>query len=346
MIESPNADPLRLTYGAEFAEVKESRLSKMLSNLAFKEHGLRLGLELSLIFVCYFTLELWNPWSSLKFEVAWGGIYSWFSACLFVAAIDRILMSKPLWILQQSMRFDLLGAYDRALLSLKNISPHSDSLVRYPVAAYHLRRMKIYCHAQDFLLAEHELTMAKQAGLPLEKWFLAKSYFLRAQGKFFEAIKELERATVSLGNTPLLKLEYATLLYETRENFWQIKDAFKEVMKLPDTLTECGDSSVLIASCFWEIARLKTGHAEEAIFSLSDLITRYQHLARYCDSVRPHLSLILLERSLYYATHHEPDAALMDLKEARLLCTYPKHQKLSAEVAEELKWRHTDLFAT
>lgn len=344
MSEQTETSSISLTAPAE-----DASLSAFLSYLVFEGHAIRVGLEMTLCVLLFITLDQFFPWSSFGITTRWQPITAWFSSCTLVVIFDQFFLCRPAAIFRHSYQLSLVGAYEKALQILEKISPVTTSIVKLPASQYHLLRADILTQSESFRAASCELELAALNGAKPEQVYILRSRLLRVEGTadaFSRAQHELKTAQSSFGETPSLALEEGLLLFEQRDNWWEAKNTLSKVSKLSPQPHFSGDSVPQLAQAAWEASRLWTGEAEEGLVGLSDAIERLKALAFYIDPLRPFLAMLYLERSHYYATHKEPEAAYLDLKSGLALCAYPQIRRRAKVVQEELLWRFQKMFSS
>jgi hypothetical protein len=336
-------DPEGLTVPYESVPADHSALSPLvafLSYLVFEGHGTRVGLELSLCVVSYTATTAFVPWQSLGVPPRWSSLVAWFGCCLTVLLFDQLFLCRSAHALRKSYLLNLGGAYEQALQLLEQIGPRSRSLIKLPIAVYHLHRAEVFAQAKDFSRAEWELVQAEQKAAYSVKIAIMRSQVLRMRGEYGAAEQELESAAKTFGSTPVLRFEQALLSFDKGENPWEAKRAFQDVMDMPETPHFLGDTTYQLARAYWSACRLKTGEAEEGIEELSWSIERLRSAISYVDTLRPVLARLMLERSAYYASHKEPAQAAMDVRTALIFCTYPAITNKAELIRDELAWRY------
>ena len=340
MSDIPESERISLPFQALGHRRPVSALPKFLTYLVFEGHGLRVGLELSSCVIAYTIVSLSVPWQALGIPLKWSTLISWFGCCFLIILFDQAVLCRSVYIFRKSYLLGLSGAYERAIMLLEKIGPASNRLIKLPLGIYHLQRAELFICSESFPQAETELTFAELAGASPEQIHIARSKFYRAKGNFLTASAELQAAEVRCGQTPALLLEQGVLLLEQRSDNWTAKQIFRKVMELPEAPMIAGESSYELGKAFWNVTRLSTGEAEDGLEDLYRSVDRLRSSVPYVDTLRPVLAQILLERAHYFATHREPTGAMIDLKVALTLCTYPTLMRRAEQVKEELRYRH------
>lgn len=323
--------------------MKSSSLSRFFSYLVFEGHGTRIGLELSACVLLYTVAATSVPWMLIGIEPKWGALVSWFGACSFVLVLDQYFLCRSVYLLRKAYLYGLAGACDKAVEELERIAPHSRAKIPLPHSLYHLYRAEFFSAASDFSKARSELEVARKNGAEALRISVMESRILRKEGKFSEAASLL--AVHESSHPAVIRFEQGLLFFEQQEEIWQAKKAFKETMDLRDEIHFSGETTYHLARAYFNVCRLRTGEAEEGLEELEGIIDRFCSSARFVDSLRPVASQLLLERSMYYATHKEPSFAVLDLKNALSLCHHPWNEVRGDEIKEELAWRHQLLLA-
>lgn len=327
-------------FAAATPRTKPSHLSRFLGYLAFEGLGARIGIELSMSVVLYTLALTAGPWETLGTKEEWRGLLCWFGASIFVMWLDHLLFSHPATTFKLVCQLDCRGAYEAALRLLNQLSPYSEVTVPCPIWIFHLKRGEILSHLGRPDLSEAELEAARDSGAPPLQLALAAIGMLRSSGCFDKAATELESARNIHGDSPLLTLEEAMLVFDQHSDPRRARKLFEAVLSEPNRLHYSGETTRVIARSFLDATRLWTGEAEEALAGLSDAIKSVEATALIIESLNPLLASLMLERSFYLATHQEPHPAVLDLKRAVALCAHPTVQKRALEVKDELEWRY------
>jgi hypothetical protein len=318
---------------------KNSKLSEMLSHLVFRDHTLRIGLELTAVVLLYHLLHLFfapiNP--SPEDPTA---LYLWFASCIAVACVDQLGFCAPRRMLRDCRISAQQGDYLQALRLLEQIGPRSAQLIRVPQIVYHTIRSRIFAFAERFSFAEAESLLAENCGITLVDAVCLRTEALRIMGDCERANLEILNAREIVGAHACLSIEEGLCQMFQRHDMQSAKRAFETALALPESVHITGVSSFLIADAFLQAAKLWTGYAESALPRLGTAIDDMGMQATFQEGARSILSLLLLERAYYYATHREPKLAKNDLKAGLELCKYPTHLQKSKGVEEELKWRY------
>lgn len=328
----------------------DSKLSSLLSHLVFKEHGIRLGLEVTSVITLYTILYIAVPWSALGVSVSSQGLVAWFTSCIAVTILDRLVVSRPFHIYLESCRLDFVGAYDLALKKIRSIAPHSGRLIPCPEDTYRLLRTKIFLHAGENDRAAAELELARKAGIPDEQYYCLKVCLASARTVEHTAEYTAELTTgdvineirEKVGDTPWLTLEHGLIELQQR-NMPAAKLAFRKAANARATMHYSGETTARLANAFLQVARLWTGDAEEGLDELDVAIARYRALAFHVETLRPYVATLVLERALYLATHREPLLAIADVRNALAFCAHPQHLNLATLIKEELEWRYPEI---
>ncbi|MFN8391892.1 MAG: hypothetical protein U0136_16500 [Bdellovibrionota bacterium] len=346
MSHSQDVDDLTMSLPRVQRTWPEHTFSDFLTYLAFEGHTVRVGLELTSCVVMFQILELVFPWTFFGVAAEWKSVWSWFTACILVILFDQLCLCRAVYTFRKVYQLSLAGAYEAALALLEKIAPERKLLVRCPATMFHLVRAEILAQAETFRSAERELELAEEAGAKGELISIMRSrlYLLEnaenAENAFSKAQETIQEAKEEFGDTSVLCLEEALLMLEQHSDLWEAKRALKRVCSMPDQLHYSGDTTSQIARAGLEATRLWTGEAEEGLNGLNVAIERLRSMALYLDTLRPILALLHLERSLYLATHKEPELAGFDLRMGLALCNYPHIRKKAMKVQEELAWRH------
>jgi len=320
---------------------RKAAFAHMLSYLVFQAEHARIGLEISACLVVYFLLQFIFPWGSMGVPSGWSSLACWFTACGLLVAFDQFVLCRPMNALKRARHCDIEGRYEQALALLETIGPRSSSFIRFPKVRYHLERAQILTHAAQFEDVESELTFAKDAGLEQSDYHLARCVYFKAKSDIEAALKELQDAQLILGDNPFLIAEEGLLTLEATKDYREAKKLFKKALDVPNVVHLEGGILAMIISGYFEVTRLWTGQAEEAIEGLTYVINQLKSVSFYNREYRPYLAALVLERAYYYATHTEPDAAVLDVKAANELCAYPPIQRRTEDVKEELDWRYS-----
>lgn len=326
-------------YAADAAQARSSR-REFLGYLAFEGLGSRIGIELSIAVTFYtFALHL-LPWDAWGTRSDLRGLISWFGSCIVIMAIDHRLFYRPAEIFRLVCQLDCRGAYESAMRLLNQLSPYGNSPVPCPKWIFHLKRSEILSHLGRPDLCEEELHAAKEAGAPALQLALASTGMLRSSGCFEKAAEALATARGIHGDSSLMTLEEALLVFDQHAEPRKARKLFEKVLTMPNQLHYSGETTRVIARGFLDATRLWTGEAEEALAGLSDAIRSAELAAASIESLNPMLASLMLERSLYLATHQEPQPAVQDLKRAVSICSHPAVKKRALEIKDELEWRY------
>lgn len=337
MSQPENPDNFHLSYSAPASEPLLPVAARFVSYLAFEGHGTRIGLEFSLCVFLYFLFR--TAFVGIAGTPDAAEVFAWFVACGIVAVIDQLVLCRPVHTYRMACQLDMKGKYQEAIEALSSIAVASGRFVHCPPALYHFRHSRILTNARQFEKAAAELERARTSGLKNEVYYIARSEIAGATGDFESARKELEQAE-GLSAQPSIKFQHALLLLRENKNYQAAKALLEEVAAMENSLHPSGESTQVLALAFREVTRLWTGYAEEAIDGLSDSISTLRTSAIWHVGVRPLLALLYLERAYYYATHKEPNKALIDLAVGRQICSYPMLLTRIGEIEAELAWRH------
>ena len=343
MTDLPETDDFSLA----FPNIPHSRgdglLSSFMTFIAFEAHGVRIGIEVSLVLALFEALNLFFPWHYIGVAAQWQAVWAWFAGCTMVLIFDQLVLCRAVYIFRRAYQLTLSGAYESALTLLETIAPEQKHLVRCPRPLFHMLRAEIFTQSETFYAAEIELELAQQAGAKGENVKIARSKLLRNKSEesgFSWAAAELKSARSSYGDSANLYLEEAILSLEEHKDLWEAKRVLKKVCEMPDELHSSGGLTSKIARAGLEAARLWTGEAEEGLEGLNIAIDQLRTAALYVDTLRPLLAMLHLERSLYLATHKEPELACFDLRLGLALCNYPRLRKKADKIQDELAWRY------
>jgi len=318
----------------------KSLTSALLSHLAFNSRALRVGCELSLCFLLFLAFKHWLPWSLLNVSAAWIPLCAWMAACVAISILDIKLFSHAITNFNLTKRYDVSGAYSKALDALDTIAPNSSALVKLAPESYHLLRSRILAHAEFTDRAQSEILIAASEGADGIDYFRQRIEIQRIKGDFAAAFTELEIAKQRLNQISTLALEEALLCLEQRNDLRKAKQLFQTVISAPSQPLVGEQTTVTMAGAFYAATMLWTGHAEEGLEALDDAIARVKVDACYCEDLAPHLSWLLLERAYYLVTHKEPEQSLSDYSIASQLCQYPTLSKLRSMIKDEFEWRY------
>lgn len=314
-------------------------LAPLLTHLAFEAPLARIGLETT---ICVFLFLLFEhlPWQLLGIPGEWAPLAAWSCGCFIVGVLDTILLRRPFFICREAYQLALCGAYERAISTLDQISPYGTCSTPCPRGLYHLLRADIYTQAETPLAAQRELTSALSAGVEKAQVLLMKSRIERVSGNYEEARREIEEARAAAGETPVVLLEEGLTLLEERADMRAAKKVFDRVRMMHSEAHPSGETTRDLAEAYFAACQLWTGEAEEGLHTLSAAIERLRSLVRYVDTLRPVLARLCAERSYYFATHREPQGAVLDIRVASALCASPLLRGRYNAIREELEWRH------
>ena len=323
-------------------------LSDFLTYLAFEGHAIRIGLEVSASVLLFQCFMVFMPWNSIGITPEWQAIWSWFTSCFLVIVLDQLVLFRAVYTFRKAYQLCLAGAYEAALSMLEKIAPERGALVRCPPAMFHLLRADILIQSETFRSAELELELAKAAGASGERLAIARGRLHigeAAESGYARAHEELQSAKAQFGESAVLCLEESLLRIEEHKDLWEAKRVLKRVAEMPDELHFAGDVTSQLAKASLQAARLWTGEAEEGLEELNMAIERLRSLASYADALRLELTTLQVERSLYLATHKEPELACFDLRMGLTLCNTPRMRKKAEKIEEELSWRYKSFSA-
>lgn len=315
-------------------------LATFLSNLAFTNHGFRLGLMCSGLVLLHSLLFVTIPWEFLQIETSWQAFISWFAACTSIALLDRLFISNAVFDYRRSFLLMLRGEFDHALQLLERISPYTTSkLIHCPPLLFNLQRTFISLQAGALIEAQYCLERAKNAGLDASRHdallmqIFSKQQDMEAVEALYKQLQEENKANA------LIELEFGLTLAAQRNNWRESKKAFVAALAKPKEVHFSGLETTTLATAFLAVCNLWTGRAEEGLDELSISLLNISSSLFGNEGMRPITALLLLERSLYFVTHQEPDLAIRDLRNGLSLCQFSQHRKLANEVVEELSWR-------
>lgn len=322
------------------SEDNSRSVATFLSNLAFTHHGFRLGLMCSALVLLHSLLFATIPWEMLQIEASWQAFISWFVACTAIAVLDRLVISNAVFDYRRSFLLMLRGEFDHALQLLERISPYTTSkLIHCPPLLFNLQRAFISLQAGALIEAQYCLERAKDAGLDSSRHdallmqIFAKQQDMEAVDALYQRTREEDKVSA------LIDLEYGLILAAQRNNWRESKKAFLDALAKPKEIHFSGLETTTLATAFLAVCHLWTGKAEEGLDELNLSILNISSSLFGNEGMRPITALLLLERSLYYVTHQEPESAIRDLRNGVSLCQFSQHKKLAAEVIEELSWR-------
>ena len=315
--------------------MSKQSVQSFLSYLAFEGYVLRIGLEISLTIIThtiFFQILLnyaKNPGSA--------GMISWFLCCGTVMLLDKIILGQPADTFRQAYLCSLHGSFEKALELLNSIGPESSSLVKLPQSQYQLHRAELLTKCKDFSAANLAFELAENAD-PERLAILKYRYFLE-MNKSEEAENFIQESYKTLGQSPTLLIEHGRNFLHQKK-FWEATKNFKSALEVTTKQGLANSSVASIALAYLGICKLKTGHAEEGLEVLDDVINQIQAEMSFSDTLRPTLAEILLFRSHYLATHRAPKEAVLDLKYALSICSFTHLTEIVKEVKEELSLRY------
>jgi len=257
-------------------------------------------------------------------------LFSWFAACLGVAAFDQLILTQPLKSFNDTFRLENSGNYAEALEVLNELD---SPFIKCPSEIVERRKVNLLISSSELEAAQSALNSSKSAIKKVDRKSLEAK--LIAHSSIEQAIDSLDEAT-----SALLKLERAFLVRKSGAKPWMVKNAFEEVLELPIQTHSSGESTHVLANAWLQATRLWTGHAEEAIRELGSWISRLQRASIHLPGLRGQLAALYAERAYYYATHREPFLASNDLSVARALTKQTSLQERFNEIDSELKLRH------
>jgi len=323
------------------AETSTSAITSFLSNLAFVNHSLRLGLLFSTLVLIHSIVLTIAPWAFFEIDPEWQGLSAWFISCIIVSTFDRFLLSHSVFEYRRSVILTLRGEFDAAIQLLEKISPYTSSkLVHCPPIQFNLQRAFIGLQAKALIDAQYCLERARKSGLDKDRHDALLIQIYAAQ-QDFDAVNALyEESQKRLGENTLVALEYGLIVIRQRNNWKEAKQVMRDTLAKPSLKNFSTLDTQLIAAAFLGVANLWSGRAEEGLEELNFALLDISSWLYGNEAVRPITATLLLERSLYYATHQEPEAAITDLKNALKHCQLSEQLSLKEQIVEELSWRH------
>jgi hypothetical protein len=343
MSHPPDFDELALPFAGVRKSPSSSLLSDFCTYLAFEAHAIRIGLELSCCVILFEMLNFFLLREAPGAAADWKALWSWFISCSIVLLIDQLVLCRPVYTFRKVYQLSLAGAYEPALQLLERIAPERRALVRCPKPLFHLLRAEILAQSETYRSAERELMLAEQAGASGERIRITRSRLLlleNAENAYANAHEEIRSARECYGDTAGLCLEDALLLLEEHRDLWEAKRILKRVCEMPDERHVTGEMTSQLAKAGLDAVRLWTGEAEEGLDGLNISIEYLRGTSLSVDTLRPFVALLHLERSLYLATHKEPELACFDLRMGLALCKHPNLRKKAEKIQDELAWRH------
>lgn len=311
----------------------------MLSFLAFEAPFARIGIETTFCILLFALLDP-LPWASIGLSPMWSPLAAWLVACTIVGVVDTVLFRRAFFVCREAYQLALSGAYERALTTLDRIAPQSGCATPCPRGLYHLIRADIFAQAETPLAAHRELTSALAAGVDPSQVMVMRSRIERANENYAEARRRLEEARTFVGDRAVLLLEEGLTHLEERSDLRIAQRLFDRVRTMPAEPHPSGDTTRELAIAYHAACQLWTGEAEEGLRALSRAIDRLRSIVRYVDTLRPVLARLCAERSYYFATHREPQGALVDVRIASALCASRQLRCRYEKIREELEWRH------
>ncbi len=318
--------------------------SSFLTYLSFNSQPLRIGVEIASCFSIYIVFQLFIPWGNFGISKDWYSLFSWLASCLTVVLLDQFILSRSIYTFRKAYQLSLVGAYQKALLLLDQVSPYNSKFFCCPEVYYHLLRAEILMLSESFLAAEREIKFAENYKAPKEQLIALRAKFnrlLSPENSPAGALNFLQNAKEAHGETAIICLEEGLLLLEEHQDLWKAKKQFKKVVdEMQEETHFCGEKAAELAEAGLAATKLWTGEAEEGLNNLNKAIDKLRSHALYLDTLRPVLALLYLERSHYLATHKEPAASCFDLRMALALCSHPNIRKKAVKVQEELSSRY------
>ena len=256
---------------------------------------------------------------------------------LLTALLDLRLFSKPHKAFSVCKIADLKGKYSKALKALELVGPKSNFFIRLPEKDYCLMKAGILSRSGQLNDALQILNNAKNWFVNPIELSLAKYDCLVSSENYQAASKVLQDIEKSPINTELeITLEKAMLLVKMRSDWFEAKQLFKSILKMPIHQTRYGLDSDVISQIYIEVCNLKTGHAETGLEGLSIWIENLKAMSWMNNSLKSTISQLLLQKAHYLVTHSAPLAAQADAMEALSLCKYPEHLTLAKLLKDEL----------
>lgn len=327
----PQQTPLNRPYSA---------LERILGYLVFEGHSARIGLELSLCVVAYSLMRNLIPWDALGIPLPWAGLSSWFFCCALVLLLDQLLLCSSAHAYRRAYLLGLHEKSAKALELIDSVGPKSAAFIRIPPTLYHLQRAELLAQLQLTTEAMSELEQARTHGIKQERFLLQKLQILRSlslEEQYQRVFNEFQEV---FGQTPELLLEQIRAQVASREQLSQAKRLARRVIDLPENYHYLGESCHVLARAYEAVCMLWTGEAEDGLPQLTAQIERVRSSMLYIDTLRPIFAELLLERSLYLATHKQPTPAVYDYTLSRALCSSELHRPLSEHIRCELADRY------
>lgn len=310
-----------------YVMVISNQIREMLGRASFGLNGFRVTIILSACLFAYYGLL--GLGSIFGFNSPEFRLFSWFAACLAVAAFDQLVLSLPLKNFRKTFALENKGKFEEAHLVLSSLN---SKLVACP--KHLIERRKIALLVSEGRLEEAEELLNRTSSLKENDRTRLRALSL-AKSNVEEALNLLEDT-----KNAVLGLEKAFLVKHSGARPYEVKSAFQEVLDLPMEPHPSGESTHVLASAWLEATRLWTGHAEEAIVELGAWINRIRRASVNLPSLRPYLAELYSERAFYHSTHREPFLALNDLSIAKALSKKPRLLERYNEIETILKDRH------
>lgn len=326
-----------------YYSLNKNTLRTFLTYLSFNSQALRIGLEIGFCFSIFIIFQLNFPWSVVGISNEWSSLFSWLISCFCVILLDSFVLSRSVNIFRKAYQLFLVGAYQKSLLQLEKVSPYNNTVFCCPIIYYHLLRAEILMLSEEFLLAEKEIKYAENHKAPKEQLLALRTKFFKSlspESSNISALKFLQSARETHGETAVICLEEGLLLLESHQDLWKAKKQFKKIAEEMNEETHySGQKTKELALAGLAATKLWTGEAEDGLNNLNRAIDKLRANALYLDTLRPILALLYLERSHYFATHKEPTPACFDLRMALALCSHPNIRKKAIQIQEELSNR-------
>lgn len=318
-----------------------SVIEQLLGYIVFEGHSLRIGLELTACVLGYLAMQSLVPWEVIGMDAQWASVYSWFVCCLVVVIIDLGLLCRNAHVFRRAYLLGLHKDFAKAAELIEGIGPNSNRWVRLPRSLYHLYRAELAARSGDSMRLGAELELAQEHGIARDRLLLQKLQILRAIGEVQSCNQLIEEIGEELGESSELLVEKVRTIVSQRGSWSEAKKLARRAKKLKDQAHCCGETSHRLASAYEAVAMLWSGEAEEGLEQLSIEIEQLRRSMLYVDTLRPIFSQLLLERSLYLATHKEPTPAVYDYTLSSALCSQMEFAELSSRIRQELEDRYS-----
>jgi hypothetical protein len=314
-----------------------SRHLDRLRYLAFDAHMTRVLIEIAAGSLLAFIIMLTLTSTALVEGQTGSALISALIGFVTVGYIDYLVFGSSHRIIRRVRTLQYQGKYVEAVAALQEIAPDKEGLTLSKVQYANLRS-QILAESGYYRQAVKSWNSIK--GLVDETRFVLTQFRLACiSGQTLDADRKYSELKACSNPGCGIKLEQVLMRFNRRTCSQTDRDYLQQVITKRIHHDLYGYSVSLLADAYFQVTRLWSGYAEEALKELSWRIDDLSLSVYSKPHLRTSLAELLLERAFYQATHREPESAIADAKIALELCRTRKVNSLLKEVNEELEWR-------